>query len=189
MSRRKSSHRKFAECTIFSRPRVVSRKSMLGYMISGSVAFGCPGQFAGMLCPAPLIPGSKSGVVTYFAIALPLVIGGKLVRSTKLPGAFRARGNRGDPWQGPRPLMVQGMNHGLLAQSGSLRLKRCLSSPAGFEGRYLFRVQRFWYCVLPNRISRSLSPVMGRRRSASTFTPRCTAGRAPTRSNHFFSCG
>jgi hypothetical protein len=49
--------------------------------------------------------------------------------------------------------------------------------------------QRFWYCVLPNRISRSLSPVMGRRRSASTCTPRCTAGRAPTRSNHFFRCG
>ena len=56
---------------------------MLGYMISGSVAFGCPGQFAGMLCPAPLIPGSKSGVVTYFAISLPLVICGKLVKGAR----------------------------------------------------------------------------------------------------------
>ena len=35
--------------------------------------------------------------------------------------------------------------------------------------------QRRWYCVAPNRISRSLSPVIGLRRSASTLTPRCTA--------------
>ena len=50
-------------------------------------------------------------------------------------------------------------------------------------------VQRFSYCVLPNKISRSLSPVMVRRRSASTLTPRCTAGRAPTPSNQALRWG
>src|SRR6218665_2937588 len=37
--------------------------------------------------------------------------------------------------------------------------------------------QRFSYCVLPNRMSLALSSVIARRLSASTVTPRCTAGR------------
>ena len=52
-----------------------------------------------------------------------------------------------------------------------------------------FLIQRFWYCVLPNKISRDLSSVIGLRKSANTCTPRCTAGRAAIKSNHFLRCG
>ena len=48
---------------------------------------------------------------------------------------------------------------------------------------------RLAYCVLPKRTSRDLASVMGLRRSAITFTPRCTAGRAAMASNHALRCG
>jgi hypothetical protein len=49
--------------------------------------------------------------------------------------------------------------------------------------------QRLRYCVVPNMFSRALSSTSGWRRSASTCTPRCTAGRAAMASNHCFRCG
>ncbi|SFO24676.1 hypothetical protein SAMN05443579_1023 [Variovorax sp. PDC80] len=51
------------------------------------------------------------------------------------------------------------------------------------------RSQRFSYWVLPKSTSRALSSVMGLRRSASTFTPRCTAGRSAMPSNQSFRRG
>jgi hypothetical protein len=50
------------------------------------------------------------------------------------------------------------------------------------------RNHRFSYCCLPNRISRSFSPVIGLRSSVSTWQPRCTAGRFSRPSNQFLRC-
>ena len=37
-------------------------------LISGSVAFACLGQLAGMLCPAHMNEETKTGVVTFFSL-------------------------------------------------------------------------------------------------------------------------
>jgi hypothetical protein len=57
------------------------------------------------------------------------------------------------------------------------------------EAHILTRYQRFWYCCLPNNISRATSLVWGLRNSAMSWQPRCTAGRCPRLSNHFLRWG
>jgi hypothetical protein len=49
-------------------------------------------------------------------------------------------------------------------------------------------LQRLWYCVPPNTISRSLQSRIGLRTSASTSAPRLTVGLALIRSNQAFRC-
>lgn len=65
--------------------------------------------------------------------------------------------------------------------------RRATGASAGHERGG--RGQRRWYCVAPNRTSRSLSVLRGLRSPASTSTPRCTAGRAAMRSNQSFRRG
>ena len=54
---------------------------------------------------------------------------------------------------------------------------------------WVVRLHRCSAWRLPNRMSHSRSPVRGLRKSASTSTPRCTAGRAPISSNQPLRCG
>ena len=63
------------------------------------------------------------------------------------------------------------------------------SSSALRVNPYSHGFHRLAYCMLPKRTSRDLSSVMGLRRSAMTFMPRCTAGRAAMASNHVLRCG
>ena len=74
-------------------------------------------------------------------------------------------------------------SRGFYPQAGTPRLGQ-----AADEAPRVF-TQRFAYCVLPNRMSRDLSSVSGLRASASTATPRCTAGRSAMRSNQAFRRG
>ena len=60
---------------------------------------------------------------------------------------------------------------------------------AGWTQLNFAKLQRFLYCVCPKSTSFSASVRNGLRRSASTATPRCTAGRAAMRSNQALSAG
>ena len=70
------------------------------------------------------------------------------------------------------------------ALPGCATLRRNADSTSGGAG-----FQRRWYCVWPNSTSFSASVRTGWRSSASTCTPRCTAGRSPMRSNQALSAG
>ena len=60
---------------------------------------------------------------------------------------------------------------------------------AGWTQLNFAKLQRFLYCVCPKSTSFSASVRNGLRRSASTATPRCTAGRAAMRLNQALSAG
>ena len=89
--------------------------------------------------------------------------------------------NLGPP--GPKP--------GALPDCATLRQVQEYSAiRAGLRrARPFFVDQRRTSWVLPNRISLALSSLTGGRRAASTWTPRCTAGRAAIRSNQRLRCG